>query len=129
MLWTRAALCWPFHPLPTPASCRLQDWDSDFVKDFTNPKLFDLIQAANYMNIKDLLDLTCQRVADMIRVGATRWSLIALPPTPSFHHSQPRSPPQGKTPEELRRLFNIDISSEFTPEEAEEVKREGLWTW
>lgn len=30
-------------------------------------KLFELIMAANYMNIKELLDLTTQRVADMIR--------------------------------------------------------------
>jgi S-phase kinase-associated protein 1 len=72
------------------------------VREFSNQKLFELIQAANYLNIKDLLDITCQRVADMIR---------------------------GKTPEELRKLFNIDIEKEFTPEEAEEVKREGLWTW
>ena len=42
-------------------------------------------QAANYLNIKTLLDLTCKTVADMIK---------------------------GKTPEEIRAHFNIQ--NDFT---------------
>ena len=44
------------------------------------------MQAANYLNIKSLLDLTCKTVADMIK---------------------------GKTPEEIRAHFNIQ--NDFTP--------------
>ncbi|KAM1105669.1 hypothetical protein ACFX13_002671 [Malus domestica] len=56
--------------------------------------------AAAYLNIKSLLDLTCQAVADMIK---------------------------GKTPEEIRKTFNI--KDEFTPEEEEEVRRENQWAF
>ncbi|KAH7332138.1 hypothetical protein KP509_20G070200 [Ceratopteris richardii] len=62
--------------------------------------LLDLILAANYLNIQSLLDLTCQRVADMIK---------------------------EKTPEEIRRAFNIE--NDFTPEEEEEVRRENQWAF
>lgn len=48
----------------------MKNWDSEFVK-VEQSLLFELILAANYLNIKDLLDLTCQKVADMIRVGAS----------------------------------------------------------
>jgi hypothetical protein len=57
-------------------------------------------QAANYLHIKNLLDLTCQTVADMIK---------------------------GKTPEEIRKTFNI--KNDFTPEEEEEVRRENQWAF
>ncbi|CAI0557546.1 unnamed protein product [Linum tenue] len=77
----------------------LKTWDADFVKVDQNT-LFDLILAANYLNIKSLLDLTCQTVADMIK---------------------------GKTPEEIRKTFNI--KNDFTPEEEEEVRRENQWAF
>lgn len=66
--------------------------------------LFDVFtfpfQAANYLNIKSLLDLTCQTVADMIK---------------------------GKTPEEIRKTFNI--KNDFTAEQEEEVRRENAWAF
>ena len=77
----------------------LKAWDADFVK-VDQATLFDLILAANYLNIKNLLDLTCQTVADMIK---------------------------GKTPEEIRKTFNI--KNDFTPEEEEEVRRENQWAF
>ncbi|GJS03578.1 SKP1-like protein 1B [Tanacetum coccineum] len=77
----------------------LKTFDSDFVK-VDQGTLFDLILAANYLNIKSLLDLTCQTVADMIK---------------------------GKTPEEIRKTFNI--KNDFTPEEEEEVRRENAWAF
>nr|GEV09613.1 SKP1-like protein 1B [Tanacetum cinerariifolium] len=72
----------------------LKSFDTNFVK-VDQGTLFDLIMAANYLNIKSLLDLTCQAVADMIK---------------------------GKTPEEIRKTFNI--KNDFTPEEKEEVCKE-----
>ncbi|KAM1105668.1 hypothetical protein ACFX13_002671 [Malus domestica] len=77
----------------------LESWDQAFVK-VDQATLFDLINAAAYLNIKSLLDLTCQAVADMIK---------------------------GKTPEEIRKTFNI--KDEFTPEEEEEVRRENQWAF
>ncbi|RLM79478.1 SKP1-like protein 1A [Panicum miliaceum] len=44
----------------------LKNWDAEFVK-IDQATLIDLIQAANYLNIKGLLGLTCQAVADMIK--------------------------------------------------------------
>ncbi|XP_019170331.1 PREDICTED: SKP1-like protein 1A [Ipomoea nil] len=77
----------------------LKAFDAEFVK-VDQSTLFDLILAANYLNIKSLLDLTCQTVADMIK---------------------------GKTPEEIRKTFNI--KNDFTPEEEEEVRRENAWAF
>eukprot|EP01094_Clydonella_sp_ATCC50884_P006971 TRINITY_DN1615_c0_g1_i1.p3 TRINITY_DN1615_c0_g1~~TRINITY_DN1615_c0_g1_i1.p3 ORF type:complete len:114 (-),score=36.68 TRINITY_DN1615_c0_g1_i1:111-452(-) len=59
---------------------------------------YDLLQAANYLDIKSLLDLTCKTVANMIK---------------------------GKTPEEIRKTFNI--KNDFTPEEEEQVRKENAW--
>ncbi|KAL6506696.1 SCF ubiquitin ligase complex protein SKP1b [Orobanche hederae] len=77
----------------------LKAFDADFVK-VDQGTLFDLILAANFLDIKSLLDLTCQTVADMMK---------------------------GKTPEEIRKTFNI--KNDFTPEEEEEVRRENQWAF
>lgn len=37
------------------------------------------------------------------------------------------SPRAGKTPEEIRKTFNI--RNDFTPEEEEEVRRENQWAF
>ncbi|EFJ18284.1 hypothetical protein SELMODRAFT_271223 [Selaginella moellendorffii] len=82
-----------------PTEEEIKAWDAEFVK-VDQATLFDLILAANYLNIRNLLDLTCQTVADMIK---------------------------GKTPEEIRKTFNI--KNDFTPEEEEEVRRENQWAF
>ena len=74
-------------------------WDNEFVQ-VDQSSLFQLILAANYLNIASLLDLTCQTVANMIK---------------------------GKSPEESRKTFNI--VNDFTPEEEEEVMRENAWAF
>jgi len=57
----------------------VEKWYADFV-NVEQALLFELILAANYMGIKPLLDLTCAKVASMIK---------------------------GKTPEGIRKTFNI----------------------
>lgn len=75
----------------------VKNWENEFVK-VDQGTLFQLILAANYLNIKELLDLTCYTVANMIR---------------------------GKSPEEIRKAFNI--KNDFTPEEEEQIRKENEW--
>lgn len=56
------------------------------------------LQAANYLDIKGLLDVTCKTVANMIK---------------------------GKTPEEIRKTFNI--KNDFSASEEEQVRKENEW--
>lgn len=58
------------------------------------------LQAANFLDIKGLLDLTAQAVADMMK---------------------------EKNAEEIREHFNI--KNDYTPEEEEEVRRENQWAF
>ena len=73
-------------------------WDKEFVR-VDDEILFNMILAANFLDIKTLLDLTCKKVAEYIK--------------------------ECKTPEEIRKHFNI--KNDFTPEEEEEVRRENAW--
>eukprot|EP01123_Difflugia_compressa_P004565 TRINITY_DN15_c1_g1_i1.p1 TRINITY_DN15_c1_g1~~TRINITY_DN15_c1_g1_i1.p1 ORF type:complete len:170 (-),score=37.55 TRINITY_DN15_c1_g1_i1:123-632(-) len=93
------------HPTPKSDTDKKDDKKSDDIsswdKEFCNvdqATLFELILAANYLDIKPLLDLTCKTVANMIK---------------------------GKTPEEIRKTFNI--KNDFTPEEEEKVRKENEW--
>ncbi|KAK2417445.1 SKP1 protein 1B [Trifolium repens] len=82
-----------------PSEDDLKAWDADFVK-IDSATLFELVIAANYLNINNLLNLTCATVGDMIK---------------------------GKTSEEIRETFNI--VNDFSPEEEEEIRRENQWTF
>jgi S-phase kinase-associated protein 1 len=75
----------------------MTEWDKQYLQ-VDQASLFELILAANYLDIKPLLDLTCTAVANMIK---------------------------GKTPEEIRKQFNI--KNDFTPEEEEQVRKENEW--
>jgi S-phase kinase-associated protein 1 len=92
----------PMTSIQTPLkSSKLEDlvqqWYADFVKIEKN-MLFDLVAAANFMDIKPLLDLTCLAVSILIK---------------------------GKSAAELREMFNI--SSDFSPEEDAQIKKENGW--
>jgi len=75
----------------------ISSWDADFLK-VDQGTLFELILAANYLDTKGLLDVTCKTVANMIK---------------------------GKTPEEIRKTFNI--KNDFTAAEEEQVRKENEW--
>lgn len=92
----------PMHDIEKPLKSSnmsevVSEWDANFVK-VEQDLLFELILAANYMDIKSLLDLTCAKVASMIK---------------------------GKTPEQIRQTFNI--TNDFTPEEEAQVREENKW--
>lgn len=93
-------------PLKTKIESLLCEWDSNFLfqklirnhDERQHEVLIDVIMAANFLNVKDLLDLTCACVASMIR---------------------------GKSAEQIRTLFNIE--NDFSPEEEEKIREENRW--
>ncbi|XP_054712023.1 S-phase kinase-associated protein 1-like isoform X2 [Uloborus diversus] len=58
----------------------IKEWDINFLKQVDLTTLFEIIRAADYLNIKGLLDTGCKTIANMIK---------------------------GKTPEEIRIAFNL----------------------
>jgi S-phase kinase-associated protein 1 len=94
-------------------STEIDEWDQKFMQ-VDQEMLFEIIlvrlssgnrglmltlsQAANYLDIKPLLDVGCKTVANMIK---------------------------GKSPEEIRKTFNIQ--NDFTPEEEDQIRRENEW--
>lgn len=69
-----------------------------FFQDFTRSMLLELINATNYLEYRELLDLTMNEVVKNIK---------------------------GKTPQQIREYFGIE--SDFTPEEEEQVRKENQW--
>ncbi|KAL2917665.1 hypothetical protein HK105_202538 [Polyrhizophydium stewartii] len=66
--------------ITAPRTDDISDWDKEFIK-VDHAMLFDIILAANYLDMKGLLDLGCKTVAGMIK---------------------------GKTIEEIRKQFPIN---------------------
>ncbi|KAH7825399.1 SKP1-like protein 1A [Monocercomonoides exilis] len=74
-------------------------FDANFVK-MDKGLLFAVVVAANFLDIKPLLDLCCAAIANSLK---------------------------GKTPEEIRREYNIE--NDLTPEDEEEIKAESAWLY
>ena len=70
----------------------------DFLNSMDMDLLFEVIKSANFLEIESLLDLTCAKVATMLK---------------------------GKSVEEIRQTFGIE--NDFTPEEEEQIKKENAW--
>jgi len=75
----------------------ISDWDLEFC-NIEQSAVYELILAANYLNIKGLLDLMCKTVANWIK---------------------------GKTPDEIRKTFNI--TKDFTAEEEAQIREDNEW--
>lgn len=73
-------------------------WDKEFC-NVEKPMLFNMILAANYLDIRPLLDLTCKTVANMLK---------------------------GKTPEEIREEFGIE--NDLTEEDILKIRKENGWS-
>lgn len=78
-------------------SAPVPSWDRNFLK-VDQEMLYEIILAANYLNIRPLLDAGCKIIAEMIK---------------------------HKSPEELRRTFNI--VNDFSPEEEAAIRKENEW--
>ncbi|XP_062551560.1 S-phase kinase-associated protein 1-like [Armigeres subalbatus] len=73
------------------------DWDREFLR-VEQPVLLELVLAANYLDIEDLLDVTCKTIANMLK---------------------------GRTPDQIRRTFYIE--NDLTPEEEDQLRKENEW--
>ncbi|KAL0402070.1 UNVERIFIED_CONTAM: SKP1-like protein 20 [Sesamum latifolium] len=77
-----------------------RDFDEEFVVGMKISVLFEVVLAANYLDIKGLLDLVCQEIADRMQNKSVKW---------------------------VRKTFCIE--NDFTPEEEEQIKQEHAWAW
>ncbi|KAM7516335.1 hypothetical protein LguiA_005918 [Lonicera macranthoides] len=76
------------------------DDDDDEFLDVDQSIPYDLLMAANYLNIKDLLEKICEKIASMI---------------------------EGKSVEEIRKTFEIE--NDFEPEQEKEIRSENPWAF
>ena len=93
----------PFEKIPKPLrsddlSVCVEEWYVEYLNNINMEILFEVIKSANFLEIESLLDLTCAKVATMLK---------------------------GKSVEEIRETFGIE--NDFTPEEEEEIRKENSW--
>jgi len=77
--------------------CGISEWDCEYI-NVEQDMIFELIMAANYLDIKSLLDLACSKVASMIK---------------------------GKSVQEVCDTFKI--VPDFSPEEEAQIREENHW--
>ena len=78
-----------------------EEWNADFINSVELPTNYDIITAANYMDIKPLLELSCARVASLMK---------------------------NRSIEQIREFFNIpiDMTEEDQKKMEEEYRQEKL---
>jgi S-phase kinase-associated protein 1 len=54
-------------PLKKDINEYLCEWDQNFLNSFNRDQLVDIINAANYLNIPELLDLGCAKIASILK--------------------------------------------------------------
>lgn len=82
-------------PMPSSDLCDfLDDWDVQFINSVNLDSVFDLINAANFMDIPSLIDLGCAKIGSLMK---------------------------GKTAKEIKSMFNADC--DLTDEEIKEFER------
>lgn len=74
-------------------------WYANFVNTLEHNDMYELMLAAHYMDIADLVDLLCLKLATMVR---------------------------NKGPDEINEIFQV--GRPFTPEEEEEIIMQTLWS-
>ena len=87
-----------YHTNSTDTIEEQNKWDDNFMK-LDDDILFNIILGSNYLEIKNLLDLSCKTVANYIK--------------------------SCKTPQEIRK--RLKIINDFTPEEEENITKENNW--
>jgi S-phase kinase-associated protein 1 len=78
----------------------LEKWDRKLVEGLSADDLHDLLMAANYLGINGLLDVVCQKAADMIK---------------------------GKTTQQIRDTFNL--TNDLTPADEAELRQLYAWAF
>ncbi|KAJ4724605.1 SKP1 [Melia azedarach] len=78
----------------------VKSFNRGFVQDESTDMIMEIVLAANYLNVKDLLELMEDTVADRIK---------------------------NKSVEYVRELFGI--ANDFTPEEEESIRKEYAWAF
>ena len=88
----------PMNQIPKPVNSvnikeMVGDWYAEFITSFDEDVLMKIILASNFLDIKPLLNLGCAQVATQIR---------------------------QKSPEEIRKIFNMDKKEEANTEEVQD---------
>ncbi|KAE9599870.1 hypothetical protein Lal_00045478 [Lupinus albus] len=78
----------------------VKQFDETFVKELNDDQLKELLLAANYLNVKDVLDFLCQAVADLI---------------------------QNKSVIYVRNFFGV--VNDYTTAEEEEIRQTHAWAF
>ena len=71
----------------------VDEWDANFINSIEIDSVFDLINASNYLDITSLFDLSCAKIASLMK---------------------------GKTSQEIRTMFNVEC--DLTEEELKEYE-------